>query len=329
MRGCEDARILLRFSFCPLPHRFVASSILRLIASTQRKKPTMTNQQTLLVPPDLSRFDPLPRVLFFDDFDRGLQGWTGLIGNYENSLNSMLPPYRDLRPPQLSNITVWDTGTDGSLNGTYAMKLATRARTGSFSVGIKRATFRKAGPVRLEAYFTFKPEASELKLSETDVRAIGVLFDLQDSDRKAQPYRVMPHLRYLNAVNGEAVGQWQYKEQLETLHEIGGSGKTKSHFHLAAEGWRDLPGGEQKLCYNEIATKQNWHYLRLDFDLAEMAFLGFQCNDRTFDMAAIEPMRMPAMANLWCMLNTVFFVETDLDKRAFLYLDSVVLSGEW
>ncbi len=39
-------------------------------------------------------------------------------------------------------------------------------------------------------------------------------------------------------------------------------------------------------------------------------------------------MRMPAMANLWCMLNTVFFVETDRDKRAFLYLDSVLLSTE-
>lgn len=35
------------------------------------------------------------------------------------------------------------------------------------------------------------------------------------------------------------------------------------------------------------------------------------------------------MANLWCMLNTVFFAETDRDKRAFLYVDSVVLSGEF
>jgi hypothetical protein len=28
------------------------------------------------------------------------------------------------------------------------------------------------------------------------------------------------------------------------------------------------------------------------------------------------------------MLNVVFWVETDIDKRAFLYLDSVLLSGE-
>ena len=52
----------------------------------------------------------------------------------------------------------------------------------------------------------------------------------------------------------------------------------------------------------------------------------YYLSDRIFDLEGVSPMRIPAMANLWCMLNTVFFVETDLDKRAFLYLDSVVLS---
>ena len=277
--------------------------------------------------PELSRFDPLPRILFHDDFDRGLQGWTGLIGNYEGSLDSMLPPYRDLRPPMLSNLTAWDTGTAGSLAGTYAMKLATRAQTGSLAVGIKRATFRTPAPIRLETYFAFKPEANELRLSEIDVRAVGVLFDLQVTDQHAgERRRVMPHIRYLNAQDGAAVARWQFKEQRVALHDIGGSGKTKSHFHLAPEGWEDLPGGEQLLCYNEIATKQNWHYLRLDFDLASMSYLHLQCNDRVFDVSGIRPMSMPAMANLWCMLNTAFWVETDRDKRAFLYVDSVLLS---
>ena len=277
--------------------------------------------------PELSRFDPLPRILFHDDFDRGLQGWTGLIGNYEGSLDSMLPPYRDLRPPMLSNLTAWDTGTAGSLAGTYAMKLATRAQTGSLAVGIKRATFRIPAPIRLETYFAFKPEANELRLSEIDVRAVGVLFDLQVTDQHAgERRRVMPHIRYLNAQDGAAVARWQFKEQRVALHDIGGSGKTKSHFHLAPEGWEDLPGGEQLLCYNEIATKQNWHYLRLDFDLASMSYLHLQCNDRVFDVSTIRPMSMPAMANLWCMLNTAFWVETDRDKRAFLYVDSVLLS---
>ena len=39
-------------------------------------------------------------------------------------------------------------------------------------------------------------------------------------------------------------------------------------------------------------------------------------------------MRLLAMPNLWCMLNPFVWVETDTDKRAFLYVDSVVLSAE-
>lgn len=280
--------------------------------------------------PDLSRFNPLRRIISFNDFDQSLHGWTGLIGNYEDSLDSLLPAYRDLRPPMLSNLSMWDTGTAGSMNGTYALKLATRPQAGAMAVAVKRLTFRRLGPIRLEAYFSFKPEATELRLSESDVRAVGVLFDLQDVDRPAgAPQRVMPHIRYLNALDDAFVGRWQYKKERVTLHNIGGSGKTQSHFHLAPEGWLDLPDGDQLLCYNEIATKMNWHYLRLDFDLAAMTYLRFQCNDRVFDLAGVEPMRMPAMANLWCMLNLAFWVETDRDKRAFLYLDSALLSGDW
>ena len=35
----------------------------------------------------------------------------------------------------------------------------------------------------------------------------------------------------------------------------------------------------------------------------------------------------PAMPNLDCMLNVAFWVETDVDKRAFLYVDSVFSQG--
>jgi hypothetical protein len=305
-----------------------------VIRFTKETPEVATEQLSALLraDPHLSKFDPLSRIISYDDFSHGLQGWTALIGNYEDSLDRLLPGYRDLRPPTLSNLTAWDTGTAGSLSGTYAMKLATRPIIGSLAVAIKRLTFRHAGPIRLETYFTFKPEASELRLSETDVRAVGILFDLQESDTKAHQAgveRVMPHLRYLNALDGVAVGRWQYKKDRVPLHDIGGTGKTRSHFHLAPEGWLDLPEGEQLLCYNEIATKQNWHYLRVDFDLETMKYLRFQCNDRIFAMDGVEPMRMAAMSNLWCMLNIVFFAETDRQKRAFMYLDSVLLSGEW
>ncbi len=274
--------------------------------------------------PKLTRFSPLSRIITFDDFDNGLSGWTNLIGNYETSLDTMLPEYRDLRGPMLSNASMWDTGSAGSWDGTYSMKLATRPESGSLAVAVKRLTWRELTKIQLEAYVTFKPEATEMALSELDVRAFGFVFDLQDSKN-----RVMPHLRYLNAQGGEQVARWQYKSQRESLEEIGGSGKTKSHFHLAGDGWEDLPGDQQLLCYNEIATKQNWHYMRITFDLGDMSYAALQFNDRFYDLSDVVPMVMPAMANLWCMLNMVFFVETDIDKRAFLSVDSVLLSGDF
>ena len=91
----------------------------------------------------------------------------------------------------------------------------------------------------------------------------------------------------------------------------------------------DLPGGDQRLCYNEIPTKVNWAYLRFDFDLETMRPLGLVCNDREFDVSAMDSIRMPAMKNLWCMLNFCLFAETAVDKRAFLYVDQVLISGDF
>ena len=53
------------------------------------------------------------RIIFYDDFDEGMHGWSELIGNYEHTLDSMLPEYSDMRPPMLSNQSMWDTGTAG------------------------------------------------------------------------------------------------------------------------------------------------------------------------------------------------------------------------
>lgn len=164
--------------------------------------------------PRLSKFDPLPRILFYDDFDEGMRGWSGLIGNYEDTLDSVLPAFADLRPPMLSNGTMWDTG------------------------------------------------------------------------------------------------------------------ETRSHFHLAPAGWEDVPGGAQGLCYNEIATNYNWHYLRVDLDIGVRRIVRFVCGDRDHDLTGIEPMVMPAMPNLQGMLNVAFWAEADTDRRAFLYVDSALLSGE-
>ncbi|MDO5898071.1 DUF6772 family protein [Agrobacterium sp. Azo12] len=279
--------------------------------------------------PALSRFDPLPRILSFDDFSRGHCGWSQLVGNYEDTLDAMLPGYAQHSSAMISTLGHWDAGSHGGMDSSYALKIATRPKPGAQNVAIKRHTFRKRGPIRFEIYFTFKPEASELKLSETDVRSVGFLFDLQGGDRDSDSERVMPHLRFLNAENGKFLQKWQYKRETTEIKPLGTDDKTVSHYHLAPEGWLDLPDGEQKLCYNEIPTKVNWSYLRFDFDLEKMQATGMQCNDRTFDLSGFEPIRIPAMKNLWCMLNFCLFAETDVAKRAFLYVDSICISGDF
>ena len=55
----------------------------------------------------------------------------------------------------------------------------------------------------------------------------------------------MPHLRFLNASDGEHVQKWQFKRATTDHPPIGTDNKTVSHYHLAPEDWEDLPGGEQ------------------------------------------------------------------------------------
>jgi hypothetical protein len=280
-------------------------------------------QQALLrADPRLSKYDPLGRIFYFDDFDDGLQGWTALIGNFEDDLDRMHPGYRQLTGPMLSTLSFWDCGSHGALGGSYALKIATRARTGALNVAIKRSTYVRPCPIQVEFWFTFKPEASQLRLSETDLRSIGVILDLQD-DR----HRVMPHLRYLNSHGGERVEKWQFKQTEVPFHRL--SDKTVTHFHYADQDWEDLSGERQILCYNEIPTKVNWQYCKLGFDLRTMRYTHFQCNDVVYDMAGKGTLEIDAMPNLRGMLNVGFFCESDADKRACLYVDSVCVSGEW
>lgn len=271
--------------------------------------------------PALSRFDPLNRIVYHADFNRGYCGFTETIGNYEGSLDTILPGM-NFRPPQLSNYTMWDTGTGGSIHGTYSLKLATLPKAGSVTAATKRITWRKLCPIRVEMYFGIKSEATDWIISETDVRAFGLLFDLQTTDR-----RLLPRLRYLNSEDGKLVGQWQIKTDHPKKHAIGDSGKTASISHYAPVGYTAIPGAVQELCQNELPTKMNWHYLAATFDLRTMRFTEVRCNDCVYDASDIAPFELPVWPNLRGLLNTIFFVETAVDKRAFLYVDSILFSS--
>jgi uncharacterized protein DUF6772 len=306
--------------------------------------------------PALSRFNPLPRILFLDDFDDGLCGWTEQVGNYRDTLDVGGGVYSslqmDLRPPMLSTATMWDSGTVGSLNGGYSMKLATRPRANHIAKLNKRITIGGSGLLQFEMWFVVKPEATRMELSKgteefyqerrslgvpweasrpetTDltVHAFGVSMDLQDRER-----RWWPAVRFLNCENGELVEKWQW-----------GAGGVR---HPYLDGWLDIEDGHQPLCYNEIPTKHNWHYFRFTVDLQSREYVELQCNDREYDLRGkryeyrnIHPHEKeflpymdpenPTIPRCSGMLNSGPFVETGDDRRTFLYVDSVLLSADW
>ena len=267
--------------------------------------------------PHLSRFDPMGRIVFYDDFDRGLSGWTELISasDYPDQSGSpfQLPPWnRDYRPPMLSNLTMPDTGTHGALQGSYSLKVATRHRRGHFAKALKRLTWLRRGVYQAECFFTFKPEPTSLTLGEENTRYFGMSFDLQDEN-----HRYFLLIRYLNAVDGVLHQKWQYSATSKMLPGEGGFGERE---------FKDIPGGKMPLCYNETVTKINWHYLRWVVDLEKREHVEMQCNDQTLDMRGSVPAMRPPTSTLRGLLNLGFFVETDTDARCFFMIDSVLLS---
>lgn len=261
--------------------------------------------------PKLSKYNPLPTIVFFDDFNLGMNGWLEVIGNFTDSVDNVTryPEIMDSRPPMLSTAVMPDTGSQGALSGAYSMKIATRPHRDHVAKGLKRLTFRHKGLVRCETYFTFKPEATELVLGDTDVKAFGMSYDLQDDD-----HRYWPAIRFLNAEDGTRVEKWQY--------HVGG----KRLPHL--DGWEDVPAGAQALCYNETDTKQNWHYLSWTVDLATRQYVDLRCNDLSWDLSGKAHEALPEDPDLRGLMNLGVFVENNRDKRSMVYLDSVVLSVE-
>jgi hypothetical protein len=279
-------------------------------------------------------------VLFYDDFDEGANGWCELVGNHAGDLRNIRPAMADLRPPQLSNCTFFDIGTHGSLEGTYALKLATRARAGSQAALIKRVTSTRRGKVQFETWFSFKAEqraaagSSEWDgnqdPSEADFGDFTLSNDLCES---GSGKRYMLALRYANAdLQGRFLRCWMYKTSLHTTTKMsrGGAGSEVADIHVQDPAdWKPIPGGAQPLCFNETATKINWHYLRWLFDLEQRRSVELQVNDLRLDLTAIPVPFYPGdYAGLSNLLNFLVDVRTLRPVRNFLFLDSVLVSTE-
>jgi hypothetical protein len=294
--------------------------------------------------PELSRFNPLPRILFVNDFDTGANGWCELSGNHDNNLDNLRDRARDLRPPQLSNCTFFDTGTHGSISGTYALKLATRPKPNHMSQAIKRFTYQAKGLVQFETYFSFKAETvfgqrdpgerawdGNYHPSASQFGDFTISNDVGEGEGE-QRYHCA--LRYMNTDHeGRLVQKWMYKTSVQptTKMERAGIVSSPDDYHtINPEDWEDVPGGYQPLSYNEIPTKMNWHYLRWIFDTRARRNTELQVNDLVMDLRDI-PVPIYDHAYFGCerLLNFCVDVRTHTDVRNFFWMDSVVVSTDW
>lgn len=296
--------------------------------------------------PRLSKFNPLPRILAFDDFDEGVNGWCELIGNHrDGDLDTAPATKRDFRPAQLSNLTFFDIGTHGAMDGTYALKLATRAKSRHTAVAIKRLTAAKAGRVQFETYFTFKAEAQfgppppgaragDGNYDPSEAR-FGDFTISNDVNLPGGP-RFLLALRYVNTdFAGNFVQRWMSKTSVHptTKMQLAGRAPDDETFDLHTmrpEDWVEVPGGHQSLCYNEVPTKVNWHYLRWVFDTAERRNVELQANDRLMDLRDLPvPFYDHGYDALDGLLNFLLDVRTHAATRNFLYVDSALISVDW
>ncbi|ANY06003.1 DUF6772 family protein [Pseudonocardia sp. HH130630-07] len=294
-------------------------------------------------------YDPLPRVLTADDFDDGMNGWLDLRPNF------VAPDFREHSddidlihwgPTMLSSATFAFGGTHGSANGTYSLKISSRAAAapadqppapGSMGLAIKRLSVPpRVRRLRIETLFAYKVEQDRPGLGVNDLRAFGMFVDLQDSE-----HRYMPGVRYVNAVGGEPVRRWQFYSPTDAddrewsygadgWHKAGIDpqwfGARRADGSTAATTW--FPDGGQRLIYNESDDKLNWTPLSLTVDLATRRYEEFRVGSRILRFPdGAHPTLAPAYDDIEGLLNPVFFVEADTDRRVSLFLDSVVISA--
>ena len=300
--------------------------------------------------PVLGKYDPLERILSVDDFDTGQHGWAPYFPDYDGweDYEERYPPVEGLGGilertrertiddridrrfpigprsiPQISNLPTWDVGTYGSW-GSYALKIPTLAVAGSQGVAKKRLGCRWNAKFRVETYFTFKAEASDFRLGETDIEYVSLTFDVHDPDwvrgSGREPRRWWPGVRYHNAEDGDLVQRWM-------LNTRGSVGTMDGPFDYVADG-------EQKLGYNRSPTKFQWHYLRFTFDLSRYEYVDLNCNGKELDVAGKRHVFDPPLTGFRAstdktqgLVLPTFGIRTASDKRAFLYLDSVVISA--
>jgi len=308
----------------------------------------------------LSQFNPLERIICFDDFDNGLSGWVPLLPNMRPDAIDYYPEqkYKTLwGGPMLSTATFPFLGSHGSMNGVYSMKIPSRPiagpvderpRPGSMGHAIKRLTVSRRSSLRFEMWYTYAPEHDRPGIGEEDIRSFGFAFDIQDNEK-----RYFAGVRYLNSAGGKMRRRWQLAKAKDgtdaewgptadsTVGYKNSKGETERvwikrgidpswlgtrHADGSSDSFLDIPNSEQYLCYNESVDKINWHYLSLTIDLASRRYVSFTTQDQDYDISDISPTLVDAYPRINNLVNPILWVETNADRRAMLFVDSLMVS---
>ncbi len=307
---------------------------------------------------NLYGYDPLKNIIFADDFDKGNNGWLNLMPNFRQDKFDYYDSFKGWTawgPPMLSSATFPYAGTHGSMHGTYSMKVATRPVaapaekrpiSGSEGMAIKRLTHRYNGLLKCEMWYAFTAEQSVPGIGEDAIRAVGFFWDTADGDS-----RTMFGARYLNSANGKMQQRWQLfkvdentnepwgfdgdsapgdtpEEKVTLVPGIDGAWLGARKPDGSSSGFYDIPNSTQKLCYNETPNKINWHYFALTVDLDKKEYVSLESVDRKWDLRGIKATTVGRYPRIDWILNPVVFIESDSNRRVFLYVDSIVNSCE-
>jgi len=304
-----------------------------------------------------SRFQPLDKVLVYDVFNTGFNGWMEIMPNFNEAPDfgespSILSKHQ-WPPVMLSTATFRYPGSHGSLSGQYSLKVSTRPvanpyqempRPGSMGQAIKRLSFHHAKReyLQFEMWFAYTAEQDKVDgtgalpgLHEESIRAFGAGWDLQERGK-----RYFAGVRYLNSVNGKLQKKWQFiypsaKDDKDWAYGTEGDWCVKGvdpfwngrrYADGAHDGFKDIEFGHQSLVYNETDCKINWQYFRLLIDTEKREYMEMQCQDRVFDLKRHPIYAVPGYERIDGLMNPLVWIETDANRRVFLYIDSIVIS---
>lgn len=308
-------------------------------------------QRFLAYDRQLERFNPLERIITFDDFDKGFNGWIDLTPNFVYDNYESFDSVVDLTswaPTMLSSAPMRFAASHGSMEGTYSLKLSTGASAaphteppanGSQGVAIKRLSrFGNPSKIQIEAWYSYTPTQDRFGTGEQDIRAFGVFFDVQDTE-----HRYMPGVRFVNSLGGKLVKKWQFWKVSDGVTRadwnygiedgwcvpgVDNLWYGRRHEDGSSDGFQWIPDGQQDLLYNESPDKINWLYLRLLVDIDKREYIELQSMDRVFDLRGIQPTLAAPYRSIDNLINPVFFIEADTDRQVHLFLDSVVYSTQ-